>query len=423
MKDSVWNRDFTMVVIGQIISLFGNAILRFALPLYLLRETASPSLFGAVTACSFLPMVFFSLIGGVIADRVNKRNIMVILDFFTALVTGIFYLSVGRLPLVPLMTSFLMLLYGISGAYQPSVQASVPLLVASGALIKGNAVINMIGTLSNLLGPVLGGILFGYLGIAPILVIAALCFLISAVMELFIQIPYKGRDGRQGIFETIRSDIKDSFQFVKREKPILFSVVGVLAAFNLVLSAAMIVGIPIIVVQRLGMSDADLGIAQGALGVGGLVGGILMGGVTEKWKIRSSYLFLLICSAATLCMGIFILLPVPNTMTFWMITVMSAVAMCVATMFTISLFTVVQQQTPKYLLGKIMATIVAVAGCSQPAGQAIYGMLFETAPTLSPLIMICAAGTAFLISLYSKKLFIRLEQEKTYPQAEKSLRL
>ena len=98
-------------------------------------------------------------------------------------------------------------------------------------------------------------------------------------------------------------------------------------------------------------------------------------------------------------------------------------AMCVATMFTISLFTVVQQQTPKYLLGKIMATIVAVAGCSQPAGQAIYGMLFETAPTLSPLIMICAAGTAFLISLYSKKLFIRLEQEKTYPQAEKSLRI
>ena len=76
-----FKRNFTMVVLGQILSLFGNAILRFALPLYLLRETDSSSLFGAVTACSFIPMIVFSLFGGVIADRKNKRNIMVVLDF------------------------------------------------------------------------------------------------------------------------------------------------------------------------------------------------------------------------------------------------------------------------------------------------------------------------------------------------------
>ena len=57
--NKLFKRDFTMVVISQIISLFGNAILRFALPLYLLRETGSSSLFGAVTACSFIPMVIF----------------------------------------------------------------------------------------------------------------------------------------------------------------------------------------------------------------------------------------------------------------------------------------------------------------------------------------------------------------------------
>ncbi len=57
--NKLFKRDFTMVVIGQIISLFGNAILRFALPLCLLRETDSASLFGAVTACAFIPMVIF----------------------------------------------------------------------------------------------------------------------------------------------------------------------------------------------------------------------------------------------------------------------------------------------------------------------------------------------------------------------------
>ena len=124
----LFRRDFTMVVAGQIISLFGNAILRFALPLYLLRETDSSSLFGAVTACSFIPLIVFSLLGGVLADRKSKRNIMVVLDFSTAAAVLIFELLLGRISLVPLMIAALMILYGISGAYQPAVQAAIPLL-------------------------------------------------------------------------------------------------------------------------------------------------------------------------------------------------------------------------------------------------------------------------------------------------------
>ena len=89
---TIFRRDFTLVVIGQIISLFGNAILRFALPLYLLRATGSSALFGMVTAASFLPMIVLSLLGGVLADRVNKRNIMVALDFSTAALIAVFYL-------------------------------------------------------------------------------------------------------------------------------------------------------------------------------------------------------------------------------------------------------------------------------------------------------------------------------------------
>ena len=87
---TIFRRDFTLVVIGQIISLFGNAILRFALPLYLLRATGSSALFGMVTAASFLPMIVLSLLGGVLADRVNKRNILVALDFSTAALIAVF---------------------------------------------------------------------------------------------------------------------------------------------------------------------------------------------------------------------------------------------------------------------------------------------------------------------------------------------
>ena len=154
-KTKLFRRDFTLVVIGQIISLFGNAILRFALPYYLLKETGSSTLFGLVTACSFLPMVVLSMVGGILADRINKRNIMVGLDFSTAIIITLFYFSLGKLPMVPLFIVFLMLLYGISGAYQPSVQASVPLLVSSDKLTVGNAVINQVNTLANFVSAVI----------------------------------------------------------------------------------------------------------------------------------------------------------------------------------------------------------------------------------------------------------------------------
>ena len=411
MKNTrIFKRDFTMVVIGQIISLFGNAILRFALPLYLLRETDSSSLFGAVTACSFIPMVIFSFLGGVIADRVNKRNIMVALDFFTAIIIVVFYFALGQIPLVPLMIVMLMLLYGISGAYQPSVQASIPLLVDYEALAKGNAIINMVSTLSNLLGPAIGGVLFGAFGLTPILVISIVCFTISAIMEIFIHIPYQKRDKEKGVFATVRNDLIESFYFVKREKPIFLSVVGILAIFNLVLSAAMIVGIPVMVVQVLGMSDADLGVAQGALGLGGLIGGLLAGTSTQKIKIRYNYIYLMICSATALIMGISLMSVVPSSIGFWLITVMSFITMCVSTMFTISIFTVVQQQTPIHLLGKVMATIIAVSSCFQPIGQAIYGELFENLETISWVIMVGAAIVSFGVSILSKRIFYRLEK-------------
>src|SRR5574344_1358056 len=83
-KTSIINRDFIMVVVGQIISLFGNAIIRFALPLYLLQVTGSAALFGTISAIALVPAVLMCPIGGILADRVNKRNIMVVLDFITA---------------------------------------------------------------------------------------------------------------------------------------------------------------------------------------------------------------------------------------------------------------------------------------------------------------------------------------------------
>ncbi len=403
----LFKRNFTMVVIGQIISLFGNAILRFALPLYLLRETDSSSLFGAVTACSFIPMIVFSLFGGVIADRKNKRNIMVVLDFTTAFVIFVYYAALGNVPFVPLMIAVLMILYGISGAYQPAVQASIPLLVEPDMLMSGNAVINMVSTLSGLLGPVIGGVLFGAFGIFPILFISIGCFLISAVMEIFIHIPFEERRDGRNVFQAVGRDLRECLIFMKKEKPIFLSILGILALFNLFFFFFMIVGIPVMVVQVLQMSDTALGITEAAMGLGGLAGGMAAGAAARKMRLEKGYLALTACACSALFMGLSLFEPVPAGVGYVVITAASFAGMCASTMFSVSMLTVVGQQTPPQLLGKIMAVIMAVASCSQPLGQACYGVLFDLLSGKPYVVMIGAAAASMLVALYSKRIFAR----------------
>ena len=403
----LFRRDFTLVVLGQIISLFGNAILRFALPLYLLRQTESPALFGAVGAAAFIPAVLCAPIGGVVADRVNKRNIMAVLDFSTAGLILLFTLLLDRAPLVPLMVASLMLLYGIAGAYQPSVQASIPLLARPEQLTSANAVINMVQTLSALLGPVIGGVLFGAFGLRPILWVGMACFFLSAVMELFIRIPHSPRAAAGGVLSTVRRDLGESWRFIRRERPVFLSVMLVLALFNLVLSAALVVGIPVAVVQTLGMSDSRLGVTQGAMGLGGLFGGGLAALLGPRLRLRRGGAVLLAASLTAAGMGAALLPGVPPSLGWWGVTAMSFAIMVLSTLLVVVLSAAVQGQTPPELLGKVMAFIMAVSNCAAPLGQAVYGALFEACPAWA--VLLGAAGAAALAAAWSRGVFRDLD--------------
>ena len=403
----LFRRDFTLVVLGQIVSLFGNAILRFALPLYLLRQTESPALFGAVGAAAFIPAVLCAPIGGVVADRVNKRNIMAVLDFSTAGLILLFTLLLDRAPLVPLMVASLMLLYGIAGAYQPSVQASIPLLARPEQLTSANAVINMVQTLSALLGPVIGGVLFGAFGLRLILWVGMACFFLSAVMELFIRIPHSPRAAAGGVLSTVRRDLGESWRFIRRERPVFLSVMLVLALFNLVLSAALVVGIPVAVVQTLGMSDSRLGVTQGAMGLGGLFGGVLAALLGPRLRLRRGGAVLLAASLTAAGMGAALLPGVPPSLGWWGVTAMSFAIMVLSTLLVVVLSAAVQGQTPPELLGKVMAFIMAVSNCAAPLGQAVYGALFEACPAWA--VLLGAAGAAALAAAWSRGVFRDLD--------------
>ena len=407
-----FGKDFVLVVIGQIISLFGNAILRFALPLALLRQTGSAALFGLVSACSFAPMILLSLVGGVLADRVNKRNIMVLLDFFTALLILGFGLLQGSVPAVPLFIVTLMLLYGISGMYQPTVQASIPVLVAGDKLMVGNAMINQVSTLAGLLGPVIGGMLFGRWGLPPILITSAICFALSALLECFIRIPHQHRPSESGPLKLAAQDLKEATGFVRTQRPGLIGVALLLCAFNLVFSAAMVVGVPVLVVQRLGLSDALLGATQGAMALGGLLGGILAGLLAKKLQAMPGQRPLQLCALTMALMGMGLLPGIPAMVSYSAITLLSMAMMAISTLFTVQILTLVQQQTPPHLIGKVMACAMALVSCSHPIGQAVYGLLFTWFAGADWALLLVAAAISWLIAACSRRVFQRFAQEQ-----------
>ncbi|MCR1950674.1 MFS transporter [Clostridium sp. DSM 100503] len=184
------NKNFIIIVIGQIISLFGNAIQRFSMSLYLLEFTGSTAAFANILAISTIPYILFAPIAGTLSDRVNKKKIMVYLDFFCSALIGGYALILlnGRdheviVAVVMFMLSICFTLYG------PAVTASIPQIVEEDKLTSANGVINQVGSIVNFAGPILAGVLYGVVGIKAIVIINAISFFVSAIMELFLDIP------------------------------------------------------------------------------------------------------------------------------------------------------------------------------------------------------------------------------------------
>lgn len=85
MKEKLFSRNFTMLILGQVSSLFGNVILKFALSMYVLDTTGSAAVFAGILAFAAVPSIVLSPLGGILADRANRRNIMVGLDLLSGI--------------------------------------------------------------------------------------------------------------------------------------------------------------------------------------------------------------------------------------------------------------------------------------------------------------------------------------------------
>lgn len=224
-------------------------------------------------------------------------------------------------------------------------------------------------------------------------------------MELFIRIPHIRQSRQSGVVAIVRGDLKESFGFIFQEKPILRRAMLMVFPFNLTFSCLMMVGLPVIITQTLGVSSELYGITQGLMAAGGLIGGALAGVLAKRMDMRRMYKLLMRCTLCLLPIALCLLMGAPSFITYIVITAMSFACMALATLFTVQILSFVQIVSPASIVGTVLSTLMAVSMSAQPIGQAIYGLLFERISGGEWAIVLASAAISLVIALFSKVTF------------------
>lgn len=218
MTEKIFTKNFTLLILGQLTSLFGNFILKLALSIYVLEATGSAAIFAGILSAATIPTILLSPLGGILADRADRRNIMVALDALTGvsvLCAALFLSESNAIAVI----SMLLIILSILGAFEtPTVQACIPTMLQGDNIMKGNAVVNQVASLSYLIAPMLGGVLYAMLGLEPVMYASVVCFFMTALFECFIKLSYQRIQSQGGVLQIVKQDFLSSMQYISKEQ-------------------------------------------------------------------------------------------------------------------------------------------------------------------------------------------------------------
>jgi MFS family permease len=181
-------RNFGLLWVGQNISMVGDWVLFVALPFYIYALTGSTLATGIMFIVQTLPRLFFGSVAGVFVDRWNRKYTMVIVNLIQALILVPLLLVRSRdLIWIIYLCAFTDAL--VSQFFNPAQTAIIPMLVAEKDLLPANSLNSMSQELTRLVGPSLGGLLFGLLGIGSVIILDIISFLVSAALLALIVVP------------------------------------------------------------------------------------------------------------------------------------------------------------------------------------------------------------------------------------------
>lgn len=379
-----WRKPFFTVWTGQSGSLFGSALVQFALVWWITLDTGSATVLALAFMAALVPQVAIGPFAGAVVDRSNRKSIMIVADGCIALATLalaiLFWLDVVEIWHILAM----LLVRSIGGAFHwPSFMASTSLMVPKEQLSRVNGLNQAIFGIANIGGPAVGAVLLVLLPMQGILAIDIMTALLAITTLLLVAIPNPAID-RNAVRRSVMRDVGDGLRFVRRW-PGAMMLIAVAAVLNFLFTPTDAL-LPILTLNHFGGGAEEFAALQVSIGLGMIIGGVALG-VWGGFKRR----MLTICFAlaatglATMAIGL-----APSG---WYLMALAAIFATGAFVSIVNgaLAAVMQAVIPAEMQGRVFSLISSSALAMTPLGLAIGG---PTADWLGPQIWYVIAGVA-----------------------------
>ncbi len=281
-------RTFVIIWIGQVISIIGPRLTYFGLGVWIFEQTGNAMPFVLAILFGSLPQVFLLPVAGSLADRWNRRWLMILADTGSALATLAIVLLLSFDSLQVWHIYVLSAVGSALGTFQrPAYQASITMLVPKKHLTRANGMVQTADALGGILAPLLAGFLFVTVGLRGIVLIDFVTYFFAVSALLLVRIPQpRVEPSSEEQKSTVVSDMRFAWHYL-RERPGLLGLLFYYAAVNFFLSTVFVLSGPLVLSQH----DARVfGLVQMALGIGGLVGGLVAStwGGPQKHLVRAA---------------------------------------------------------------------------------------------------------------------------------------
>ena len=418
-----YNKEFSNILLfllGRSMSIFGTAIYTFAMGLYVLKLTGSGLSFATTLVLGVLPAVLINPFAGVLADKINKKLIVVTMDALSgSLLTGLFlYTGTGELTLFAIyISTFAITAFTI--IFNAGMESGIPNMVTEDNLMSINSVSKIIDSVSQILGPMIGGIIFLAADIRMFILINGLSFLFSAALEVFtdFELYCKEPEGKSNITKiNFLGDIKEALKYMMGEQKIM-GIFIIFVFLNFFISLSVSVPLPFIVNEVLRLNSRQFGMIQGAFSVGAIIGAFLVKKMSKGIRHNSYYILMSkMVSISIIMVGLPLLFPKLNvsvTIYFLFYCLIMILLGTVISLIDIPLLFMMQVNIPDSYRGRVLGLGMSMVKIISPIAYLLSGVLINLLP---PYILPIGGGIMllFLNTVFSRQRPIKLIFLKSY---------
>lgn len=274
-----WAVRFFTIWTGQAFSLFGSALVQFALVWWLTRETGSATVLATATLVALLPQIVIGPFAGTLVDRWNRRVIMIVADTSIALATLLLFYLFASDQIQIWHIFAIMAIRSLGGAFHgPAMTASTSLMVPDKHLARVAGANQTLQGLLSIFAPPLGALFIELFSTQNVLLIDVGTALLAILPLFFIPIPQPARHALQASGEIAKTsylhDLREGFVYVVKWKGLLgIIILAMLLNFMIVPASSLL---PLVVTKIFNGGAAELGWVESVFGVGVIVGGILL---------------------------------------------------------------------------------------------------------------------------------------------------